>query len=516
MITTKNTSTDALEKDNLILILRNEVSYLKEQLEWFRRQVFGQRSEKIIPQNEDQLLLDGFEALEAPKDATRHVGAHERRIKRRSGGDKVEIPKDLPVERTVLDIPEDQKVCPETGKPLVKIGEEISRKLAHRPGSFFIKEIARPKYALPKGSEEGIVCAELPDSLLPRCQADESLLAEIAVNKFADHLPLHRLEEILARHRIKISRQLLSQWVIGASFALEPLYDEMLKAILDSGNIFVDESPVSLLCPRKGKVQEAYMWVIVGGGNGDPPLRIYDFRENRKHSNAVDLLQDFKGVFHSDKFGAYEKLAQSTNRTWCPCWAHIRRKFIEAETGDPDFRKWILRHIRYLFLLERIAWARSEEERLRIRKEKEAPIIDKIIAACKDKLTTGRILPKSKLGGALGYLLGLTPYLKNYTKHSNARLDNNVAERAVRPLAVGRKNWMFVGSHRGGRATAILLSLIQTCRGLGVNPREYLEDIMRRIMGHPANKLRELLPDQWAINRKPSNIPSMVPFRGAL
>ena len=149
-------------------------------------------------------------------------------------------------------------------------------------------------------------------------------------------------------------------------------------------------------------------------------------------------------------------------------------------------------------MLEKVAWARSPEERLQIRQEKEVPIIDELIEKIKARLIDGTILPKSKFREALGYFCGLIPYLKNYTKHAFARLDNNVAERAVRPLAIGRKNWLFFGSEDGGEAGAILLSLVQTCRGLGINPREYLEDVFRRLMGHNAQKLEELLPDRWS------------------
>ena len=202
-------------------------------------------------------------------------------------------------------------------------------------------------------------------------------------------------------------------------------------------------------------------------------------------------------MLHSDKYGAYQRLAEQKAITWCPCWSHIRRKFFEAESGDPGFRDWVLRKIRYLFMLEKVAWARSHEERLRIRQEKETPIIDELIQKIKGKLIDGKLLPKSKLREALGYFCGLIPYLKNYTKHAFARLDNNVAERAVRPLAIGRKNWLFFGSEDGGEAGAILLSLVQTCRGLKIDPREYLEDVFRRLMGHNAQKLEELLPDRW-------------------
>ena len=209
------------------------------------------------------------------------------------------------------------------------------------------------------------------------------------------------------------------------------------------------------------------------------------------------MLKDYHGVLHSDKYGAYEALAQKKELIWCPCWVHIRRKFIEAESGDLVFRDWVLRKIRYLFMFEKIAWARSEEERLRIRREKEIPIIDELVTAIENKLVHGEILPKSKFKEALGYFCGLIPYLKNYTRHAFAKMDNNVAERAVRPLAIGRKNWLFVGNKEGGESAGIIFSLIQTCRAINVNPREYLENVMRRINNHPFNRLYELLPDYW-------------------
>ena len=481
--------------------LQNENIYLKEQLEWLRRQIFGQRSEKVKDvSNDHQLLLKGFETLQKePLEEKKEVAAHQRKKPNRNGKDKISLPADLPKERIVLDLPEKEKVCLETGKPLVKIGEEISHKLAHKPGSYYIKEFIRPKYGLPQG--EGVSIRDLPDSILPRCRADESLLADILVKKFADHLPLYRICEGLSRDDIKISRQLLSQWVLGVGKALEPLYNKMLEKILESENVFVDESPVDLLIPGKGKVHKAFMWVLAGGKSSDPPYRIYNFRFDRKHKHAADLLKDYKGVLHSDKYGAYEELAIQKRITWCPCWSHIRRKFFEAQSGDPGFRKWVLRKIRYLFMFERVAWARSEEERLRIRQEKEIPIIDELITKIKDRMVNGKALPKSKLKTALGYFCGLIPYLKNYTKTPYARLDNNVAERAVRPLAIGRKNWLFMGSFEGGEAAAVILSLVQSCRFLNINPRDYLEDVLRRFMGHNFQKLHELLPDHWARTR---------------
>lgn len=500
-----NASSIPLEQHNqTITALNDKIKYLEEQLEWFKRQLFGKKAETFIDtQNSEQLyfegFLDNFSQEEKPKSTL--IPAHERKKRKSTGRDTISFPEDLPVERQVIDLPEEEKICSETGKELIKIGEEVTSKLAHKPGSYFIKQIVRPKYALPADSEGGIRTAELPDSLLNRCQADESLLAEILVRKFADHLPLYRQSEIMAREGIFISRQILSQWVLKAGITLRPLYEAMLSRVLGSNNIFYDETPVDMLSPGKGKVHQAYMWVIVGGQSANPGYRIYDFSTNRRHCNAANMLKDYSGVLHSDKYGAYETLANQKKLIWCPCWSHIRRKFIEAETGDPPFREWVLRKIKYLFMLERVAWARDEKERILIRQEKEVPIIDELIQAIKKKLEGGKILPKSKFREALNYFYSLIPHLKNYTNHAWARLDNNVAERAVRPLTLGRKNWLFVGNETGGEAAAIILSLVQSCRALEINPREYLEDVMRRFMSYNANKIHELLPDHWAASR---------------
>lgn len=484
--------------------LKNEINTLKEQLAWFQKQVFGKRSEKIVKTLDNNiLLLPGFEEYfrehenQLEKKEEKRIAPYTRRAPEKKGKDKITIPEDLPIERIELDIPEEEKTCPETGRPLVKIGEEISRKLAHVPESFYVKEYVRPIYAMPKGAEEGIRIAELPDSIIPKCRADESFLAEIITKKYADHLPLYRMSEAFTRIDIQISRQLLSQWVVRVGLALKPLYDLMHKKIIKSDNIFIDESPISMLSPGKGKTHQAFMWVLIGGKERDPPNRVYQFKMNRKHEHALDLIGDYSGTLHSDKYGAYEKLAARKKIRWCPCFSHIRRKFFETETGDLKFRDWCLRKIRYLFMYERVAWSQSPEERLAIRQEKEIPIIDELISAVKKKLIEGKILPKSKFKEALGYFYSLVPFLKNYTKDPWARIDNNIAERAIRPLAIGRKNWLFVGNNEGGMAAGVLFSLVQTCRALKINPREYLEDILRRFMNHPYNHLHQLLPENW-------------------
>lgn len=280
--------------------LRRQVASLREENDWFRRQVFGQKSERIVKTVSTegayyQPYLPGFEHLgeDAPKEEEKKtaVPAHTRRQSRLKDTHKISFPDDLPVERIELDLPEDEKVCQETGLPLVKINEEVCRKLALKPGSYFIKEYVRPIYALPKESMGGIRMMDMPDSIIPKCRADESLLADIMVKKFCDHLPLNRIGEAMTRDNIHISRQLLSNWTVRAGKALKPLYDLMFQQIRDSGNVFVDESPVMMLKPGKGKTHQGYMWIIAGGNERDPPERVYIFRTDRRHFNAEEMLR---------------------------------------------------------------------------------------------------------------------------------------------------------------------------------------------------------------------------------
>lgn len=493
MMTAAKRPIETLEKENAEQ--RAEILYLKEQNAWLLRQIFGRKSERVVDANPEQLKLDGFENIGSEKGKTHTIPTHERRIKTQTGEDTIRLPDDLPVETIVIDLPEEEKVCKETGLPLQKIGEEVSHKLAHRPGSFFLKRIVRPKYAHPTREEKGVVVASMPDTLLPKCRADDSLIAEIATRKFVDHLPLYRIAENLDRDGIKISRRLLSQWVVAAGVALYPLYQAMKEKILAGDRLHIDESPVDLF--DSPKMTSGYMWVLVGGAGKDPPYRFYQFYPDRKHVHAEEILNGYKEIIHSDKYAAYESYIRTHGNVWTPCWSHIRRKFFEAEMGDPVLRSWVLEQIKQLFEIEETAWNLPPIERLQLRQTQSVPIIDEMIKRVKHRLTHGIILPKSKFKAALGYFCSLIPHVKNYTQHASARLDNNPAERAIRPLAIGRKNWLFLGSEESGKATATLLSLVQTCRALNINLRTYLEDVFRRIMGHSSRSVYELLPDEW-------------------
>ena len=261
-----------LEMGSVIAERDHKITYLEEQLEWLKRQIFGKRSERIVSDvNQEQLQFDGLAELDEEEPLPQNIPEHQRKKADRNGQDKIQLPPDLPVETIILDLPEEEKICKETGIALVKIGEEVSFKLAHSPGRYYLKEIIRYKYAHPQKEEAGISIASMPDAIIPKCRADESLLAEIVVKKFSDHMPLYCTAEILKREGITIHRRVLSQWVVRLGHELKPLHEKMKQLILKSGNIFIDESPVKILDSPQTK--QGYMWTVVGGPGSNPPYR---------------------------------------------------------------------------------------------------------------------------------------------------------------------------------------------------------------------------------------------------
>lgn len=484
-----------------IQLLKEENAYLKEQIKLLQKIIFGKKSERIID-SQDDLFLPGLEPSSDDESLEKdkiEVAAHEKRKAKSTPINTIQYPEDLPVETTILDLKDEEKIDSKTGQSLVKIGEEVTKKLAVKPSQFFIKQTVRYKYAVKNNPDEGIKTAELPEAILQRCSCDESFLSNIIVKKFCDHLPLYRQSEMYTREKVYVSRQTLSNYVNKIAETIKPLYELMKKKVLSSGNIFVDETPVKELAPGKGKTDQGYVVAVVGGKSLNPENRFYLYFPNRKHEHFDELLKNYNGVVHSDKYGAYEQLASKKQFTWVPCWVHIRRKFIEAEGANSESKKIILSNIQKLFSLEEKFANLPEDFRLEKRINESVPLIDMLLKIATDEIS--KVLPKSKMKEALGYLLSLKPYLKNFTKHSMSRLDNNVAERALRPIAVGRKNWLFVGNEASGQNTAILLTFAQTCRALKINPWEYFEDLLRRYHSHPYNQLEDFLPDNWMKSR---------------
>ena len=479
------------------------IKMLQHQVEQLLRRVYGRRSEKLDP---NQLMFNDLilESLDQPlPQPVPEFSVEEeterkkpRTAKRRHPG-RIPIPEHLERVEIVLDIPEEEKVCPETGKPLKKIGEEVSEKLEYRPGKLIVNVYKRPKYASPDSlasGHVGIIIAPMPDHPIEKCKGDVGLISHIIVSKFADHLPLYRQDGIFEREGITIPRSTQSSWVVQTYDAIRLLEEELKRAVLERDILFTDDSIIPLQVKGNGRVKKARLWVYVRGGPG-PPLSVFDFSRDRSKKRPLNFLGDYQGYIHADAYGGYDELFRKDGVIEVACWVHARRKFDEAASSRPQEATEIMARIAQLYKLE-AEWAEMEpKDRARKRQKYARPILDGIFERIEElKPAT---LPSEPLRKAMDYALNQREAFYRYLEDGRLKPDNNTAENAIRPLALGRKNWLFAGSERGARATALFLGLLQSCKACDVNPWEYFNDMLRRIMGQPVNRLRELLPDQW-------------------
>jgi transposase len=469
------------------------------------KRVYGRRSEKLDP---NQLMFDTLvrEAADQPPAQIEplaelpetKVPEKKRRTttKRRHPG-RLPIPEHVERVEIVLDIPDQDKRCPETGKPLKQIGWEVSEKLEYRPGKLLVNVYKRPKYASPDSlaaGQVGVITASMPDHPIERCKADVGLLSYIIVSKFADHLPLYRQNGIFEREGVEIPRATQTSWVLQTYDAVELLEDELKKAVLESGVLFTDDSIIPLQVKGRGKVRKARLWVYVRG-DPDPPLTVYDFSPDRSKQRPLDFLEGYQGYVHADAYSGYDELFRGEGVIEVGCWVHARRKFDEAALSRPEEATEVLASIAQLYQVETACRDMTPEQRHTFRLEHSRPLIDDFFQRMEELKSL--TLPSEPLRKAVDYALNQRQALYRYLDDGRLKPDNNTAENAIRPLALGRKNWLFAGSERGARATALYLGLIQSCKACQVNPWEYFNDMLRRIMSHPVNRLRELLPDQW-------------------
>ena len=483
---------------------QRQLSTLQHQIEQLLRRLYGRKSEKIDP---NQMMLDSIiqesiaqsavippAAVEDKMDATTSSKPGKERKERVQHG-RLPIPEHLERVEIIIDIPENKKVSPQTGEPLKVISVEVSEKLEYRPGKLFVKVYKRPQYALP--DNEGVVCAAMPDSPIAKCKADVGLLAHVIVSKFADHLPLYRQDAIFQREKVEIPRATQSGWLMQMYESIKIIKPVLRQAVLESGIIFTDDTPVALQDHHNnpGKFKKARLWVYVRGGTG-PPLTMYDFSMDRGKKRPLDFLDGYRGYVHADAYSGYDELFKREGIIEIGCWAHARRKFDEASSSRSKEATDILARIARLYHeVESPGKDLKIEELYQLRQEKARPILDSIFVTLADLKC--KTIPSEPLRKAIDYSLNQKAALYRYLENGHLKPDNNTAENAMRPVALGRKNWLFVGSERGGHAAALYMSLIQSCKNCDVNPWEYLNDMLRRIMGHPVSKLRELLPDQW-------------------
>ena len=470
-----------------------EIERLKSIIKQLQRAQFGRRSERLDP---DQLAF-GLEDLDsdlAREEENRPLV--EKQQTERSPHRKP-LPDHLPREDIRLDI--NGMTCACCGGPLHVIGENVSETLDWIPAQLRVIRTTRPKYAC--RACETVVQAPAPERVIAGGLATPALLAQVLVSKYCDHTPLYRQSQIFARHGVDLTRSTLAGWVGGACWWLEALQERLCRNVFSSDHLFADDTPVPVLDPGRGRTKTGRLWVYAreqrGWGGPEPPAAVYLFAPDRRAERPASHLESFKGVLHVDGYAGFEPLAGKGDVVLAACWSHTRRRFYEvAQATNAPIAIEALRRIAELYAVEADVRGQSPGHRLAARYNRSKPIVDamRLWFEAQLPLVPGR----STLAEAIRYALARWEALTRFLHDGRIELDTNPVERAIRPVALGRKNHLFAGSDGGGHRWAVLCSLIETCKLNDVEPYAYLHDVLTRMLdGHPVNRLDELLPWNW-------------------
>jgi hypothetical protein len=493
---------ERLSIENRKLTERNEE--LSRQIQNLQIMLFGPSSEKqpIVEENSKQLFFDfegakGFTLdteTDTKSEKSTTTSSSKGNGKKKKGGNQFILPEDLEVEEITLDIPEDEKSDPITGENFSQIDVEVSEKVVRVKASYKMIRILRPVYG---AGVSGVIKADLPESVAGFSKIDESVWAESAVRRVCDHSPFNRQVQILARDGINLTRQSLNKTFLNNTAALRSLYLLLKQFILTCAAIHLDETTVKMQVPGKKQLGTAYLWVLCGSppGHKGEPLVWMHFETNRRHENAEKIIEGYDKIVHSDAYEAYEKLADEGLFTWAICWVHARRYFIKATVND--FQKEVIKKFTTIMHVDNSADDINDNDRIKYRQKHVAPLVDELIEYLEENYLTSKVMISESLSKACAYFLKRKKYFKNFLNHAEAEMDNNAAERSIRPLKVGNKNWLFIGSPSGGEACAIMTSLLQSARNMGLNPQEYLENVLRRIPYTKKEDLQDLLPHRW-------------------
>jgi len=471
---------------------------LEQRVEQLLRRLYGPRAERVDPA---QLVLFAQELAAPQPDEAESPAEPEAAASApvtRKGHGRKPLPKDLPRKRIVHDVPDEEKVCPECGRDKKRIGEEVSEQIEYVPASLYILEHVRPKYACPC-CQEHVAVADKPVKVIEKGLPGPGLVAHVLTSKYCDHLPLYRQEFLLARHGVALSRKTLCGWVLKAADKLRPLIEAMKREALASAVVHTDDTPVRVQGDGKDGPFTGRFWVYVG--DDAHPYTVYDYTPSRKRDGPAEFLDGYKGYLQADAFGGYDGIYTSGDVVEVACWAHARRKFYDARSTDPDRAHRALAWIRQLYDVEKDAKKLDAEGRRAMRQEHSKPLFEGVEGTQGFKTWLDEqqslVLPKSPIGEAVNYALNHWTALTRYLDDGILDIDNNAAEQALRGIAIGRKNWLFLGSNRGGRAAAAHYTLIQSAKRHGIDPFAYLRDILLRITAAPPADLRELFPDRW-------------------
>src|SRR6476661_196941 len=482
----------------MLLEERAESERLRQIIKALQRHRFGRRAESLP---EDQLLL-GLEEAEQVE-AAGHADAEEaapaektartaqRRVNRGA------LPAHLPRVETLVDVA--STACPCCSGPLHCIGEDVSERLDIVPAQVRVLVIRRPKYAC-RACQDGVVQAPAPARLIEGGLPTDAAVAQVLVSKYADHLPLYRQAQIYARQGITLDRSTLADWVGRAAWLLRPVHERLLETLKRSGKLFADETTAPVLDPGRGRTKTGQLWAYARDdrpwGGTDPPGVAYVYAPDRKAERPIAHLSGFAGVLQVDGYSGYRVLAARGAVQLAFCWSHVRRPFYElAQSGPAPIAAEALVRIAALYAVDKDIRGRSADERRAVRQQKSRPRIDALEPWLRAKL--GLISQKSKLAEAIRYALSRWEGLTRFIDDGRIELDNNTVERAIRPIALNRKNALFAGSDGGAEHWATIASLIETCKLNDVDPLAYLTDVLTRIVnGHPNSDIDQLLP--WA------------------
>ena len=494
-----HTSAEQLPSDTellrqMVLTLLSNVNSLQRELAQYQRYLFGRRSEKLGLQQ--PTLFDLPEPAVAESETVSEAPVPERSGKSSHRNGRVPLPAYLPRDRKEYHPPAEALVCSRCGQAKVPMGEEITEQLDYLPASFIVRQHVRIKYAC-KQCQDGVVIADLPARPIEKGRPGEGLLAHVLTSKYCDHLPLHRMEGIFQRHGLQIARSTLCDWVGDCATLLTPLVKEMHRQILLSPKIHTDDTPVPARNGAGKEIHKGYLWAYIDIANNV----VFDYTPGHSRAGPVQFLGDYAGYLQADAYQGYDAIFEKGWATEVACWAHARRKFFEAQNSDPARAVEMLVLIKDLYEIEQ----RARDEELQrdqiqaLRQQESKPILATIEKRL--ELWATQVLPKSPIGQAISYARGQWQALNRYTDDGILSIDNNLAERVLRMVAIGRKNWLFVGHDNGGHRAAIIYSLVASCKLCGLDPFAYLRDALERINTHPANRVAELLPANWQSTR---------------
>ena len=470
------------------------ITALEQQLQQLQKMIFGSRQERFVPAtaNVPQLSLDiPAETVAAVSVTSAQKISYVRggvtiETKPLSHPGRMKLPESLRREQIIIEPTEDTSDCR-------KIGEEITEVLEYQPGELYVKQYKRIKYARPEGN--GILISELPSRPLPKVMAGEGLLAQIVIDKYMDHLPLHRQMQRFERAGVKIPYSTLTDWVSATCQLITPLFNALKSEVLQSGYLHADETPIKVIDKdKKGETHRGFYWVYQ---NSIDKLVFFDYQEGRGREGPMEILEHFKGYLQTDGYAAYDIFDKQPGITLIHCMAHARRMFNEALDNDYERAFYALCEIQKLYEIERVSKEANlnVEELKTVRCAKAAPILKGMWLWMQQQYV--HVLPKSAIGKALAYSMERWHKLSLYITDGRLKIDNNAVENSIRPVALGRKNYLFAGSHEAAKRSGMLYSLLGTCKMHGIEPYGWLKEVLQRIADYPINKVHDLLPHRY-------------------